>query len=196
MKDICPAWLACRSRSSHQRRQTQSRQDFLGECDHDHGEETRSLSLADLKGIKPEYISNIVVNRWKLSEESDEKYELLTMSSAGIERLDYNPPKQQSEGNPPKHQFSGKLEPADIKLSDAMATSAAALSNHMGKYDKSVEGLTRFHTLLGLEMGATMISDYKSVKNERVVLRVCWPECLIVYQSIDNTFPSNLGPDS
>ncbi|XP_078369689.1 uncharacterized protein LOC144653542 [Oculina patagonica] len=172
MKDICPAWLACRSRSSHQRRQTQSRQDFLGECDHDHGEETRSLSLADLKGIKPEYISNIVVNRWKLSEESDEKYELLTMSSAGIERLGYNPPKQQSEGNPPKHQFSGKLEAADIKLSDAMATSAAALSNHMGKYDKSVEGLTRFHTLLGLEMGATMISDYKSVKNERVVLRI------------------------
>lgn len=108
--------------------------------------ETRSLSLEDLKDTKPEYLSNIVVNRWKPSEKSDESYELLTMSSTEIDRLGPDP-------------FKGSLGPADIKLSDAMATSAAALSQHMGKYDNSVVGLTRFHTLLGLEMGASMISD-------------------------------------
>ena len=161
MQDICPAWLACCSRCNQQ---------------HDSGRRagTRSLSLADLRDTKPEYLSNMVVNRWKLSEESEEGYELLTMSSTGIVRLD------RTRGPDP---FRGKLGPADIKLSDAMATSAAALSHHMGKYGNSVEGLTRFHTLLGLEMGATMISDYRSVRDERIVFRVCCFTCLSVYRS-------------
>lgn len=127
-----------------------------------------------------------MVNRWKLSEESDENYELLTMSSRPSTWIDPSTGIELStaierfDRDPKKKQFEGQLEPANIKLSDAMATSAAALSQHMGKYDNSVEGLTRFHTLLGLEMGATMISDYKSVRNESVVLRVCWLEYLTV----------------
>ena len=72
------------------------------------------------------------------------------MSPSGIQRFD-----QQG-----KRQFEGKLEPKDVMLSEAMATSAAVLSSHMGKYEESVEaGLTRLHTILGLDMGATMISD-------------------------------------
>lgn len=139
MQDICPAWLACQSRCNQQHYVHDS-------LDDERRAETRSLSLEDLKDTKPEYLSNIVVNRWKPSEKSDESYELLTMSSTEIDRLGPDP-------------FKGSLGPADIKLSDAMATSAAALSQHMGKYDNSVVGLTRFHTLLGLEMGASMISD-------------------------------------
>ena len=99
--------------------------------------------------MKPEYISNIVVNRWKNNEKDKTNYTLLTMSPSGIQRFD-----QCGKG-----QFKGKLEPEDIMLSEAMATSAAALSKHMGKYEESVEGLTRLHTILGLHMGATMISD-------------------------------------
>ena len=160
MPDICPAWLACLLRCKQQH-------DDHDSLDDGRRAETRSLSLEDLKDTKPEYLSNIVVNRWKPSEKSDESYELLTMSSTGIDRLGPDP-------------FKGSLGPADIKLSDAMATSAAALSQHMGKYDNSVEGLTRFHTLLGLEMGATMISDYSAVKYERIVFRVCCFTCLSV----------------
>ena len=78
-------------------------------------------------------MSNIVVNRWQRDDKSEESYELLTMSPTGIERLD-----RKAHGKDP---FEGKLVPQDIKLSDAMATSAAALSTHMGKYDNSVEGL-------------------------------------------------------
>ncbi|KAL9981897.1 hypothetical protein ACROYT_G010660 [Oculina patagonica] len=132
-------------------------------------EEARPLTLADLKNMKPEYLANIVVNRWKKSEASQNSYELLTMSPTEIERIDRDPDKEQ---------FKGKLEPEDIKLSDAMATSAAALSTHMGKYDRSVKGLTRLHTILGLEMGATMISDVKSVKREGCTLRIFLP-CLV-----------------
>ena len=54
-----------------------------------------------------------------------------------------------------------------------MATSAVAISRHMGKYDTSIQGLTRLHTLLGLEMGAPMISDIQSVKKESVLWKVC-----------------------
>ena len=99
--------------------------------------------------MKPEYISNIVVNRWKNNEKDETNYTLLTMSPSGIQRFD-----QCGIG-----QFKGKLEPKDIMLSEAMAISAAALSKHMGKYEESIEGLTRLHTILGLEMGSTKISD-------------------------------------
>ena len=99
--------------------------------------------------MKPEYISNIVVNRWKNNEKDTTNYTLLTMSPSGIQRFD------QCE----KGQFKGKLEPEDIMLSEAMAISAAALSKHMGKYEESIEGLTRLHTIFGLEMGSTKISD-------------------------------------
>ena len=104
--------------------------------------------------MKPEYISNIVVNRWKNNEKDKTNYTLLTMSPSGIQRFDdYG-----------KGQFKGKLEPEDIMLSEAMAISAAALSKHMGKYEESIEGLTRLHTILGLEMGSTKISDSRHRK--------------------------------
>ena len=114
--------------------------------------------------MKPEYLSNIVANRW-MRDDSSDNYEILTMSPSVIERLD----RRSQE----KLQFEGKLEPEDVKLSNAMATSAAAISSHMGKYDTSIHGLTRLHTLLGLEMGATMISDIQTVKKESVQWKVC-----------------------
>ena len=123
----------------------------------------KPLNLKDLEGMKPEYLSNIVVNRW-MRDDSSDNYEILTMSPSVIERLD-----RRSK----EPQFEGKLKPEDVKLSNAMATSAAAISSHMGKYDTSIQGLTRLHTLLGLEMGAAMISDIQSVKKESVQWKVC-----------------------
>ena len=78
---------------------------------------TSPLTLADLKDTKPEYISNIVVNRWKNNKKDKTNYTLLTMSPSGIQRF----------GQCGKGQFKGKLEPEDIMLSEAMAISAAAL---------------------------------------------------------------------
>ena len=113
--------------------------------------------------MKPEYISNIVVNRWKNNEKDETNYTLLTMSPSGIQSFD------EESG---KGQFKGKLEPKDIKLSEAMAISAAALSKHMGKYEESIEGLTRLHTILGLEMGSTKISDSRHRKQSCVFKKV------------------------
>ena len=105
------------------------------------------------------------------NDDSDENYEILTMSPSVIERLDRRPEEKQ---------FKEKLEPEDVKLSAAMATSGAAISTHMGKYDRSPQGLTRFYTLLGLEMGATMISDIQAVQNESMLMKVCCLSTIII----------------
>ncbi|KAL9981893.1 hypothetical protein ACROYT_G010656 [Oculina patagonica] len=157
LQDVCPLWT-CLSLANK-----------AGE------DKTRPLTLADLKNMKPEYLANIVVNRWKKSEASQHSYELLTMSPTEIERIDRDPDKEQ---------FKGRLDPEVVKLSDAMATSAAALSTRMGKYDQSVKELSRLHTILGLEMGATMISDVKSVKRESCMMRIFLPCLLYVLRGL------------
>lgn len=120
------------------------------------------LTLGDLDGVKPQYLSNIVVNEWLLGETEEElRYELLVFSPTEIERLDRRPGQDQ---------FEGKLEPKDIKLSTAMATSAAAVARHMGAYEKSTESIKQLQIVLGLGMGASMISDREGVKKENC----CW----------------------
>ena len=123
------------------------------------------LTLRDLKGIKPEYLSNIVVNEWIINETGDnqEKYELLIMSPTKIERLD------RPEG---QEQFENKLDPGDIDLSAAMATSAAAVARHMGAYNQSAEGFKQLQTVLGLGMGSSTVSDNEALKRENGALRV------------------------
>ena len=123
------------------------------------------LTLRDFKGIKPEYLSNIVVNEWIINETDDnqEKYELLIMSPTKIERLD------RPEG---QEQFENKLDPGDIDLSAAMATSAAAVARHMGAYNQSAEGFKQLQTVLGLGMGSSMVSDNEALKRENSALRV------------------------
>ena len=98
------------------------------------------LTLRDLKGIKLEYLSNIVVNEWIINETDDnqEKYELLIMSPTKIERLLDRPEGQE--------RFENKLDQGDIDLSAAMATSAAAVARHMGAYNQSAEGFNSYRS--------------------------------------------------
>ena len=123
----------------------------------------RSLNLADLRDVEPEpepeYISNMTIHSWKEEEDSDSDDDLLTMSPTTIERLDRDP----STVDP----FKDKLRPQDIELSDAMATSAAAIS----RYDDNLE-VIRLSTILGLEMGATVISNLEAIKKERWLMKV------------------------
>ena len=85
------------------------------------------------------------------------------MSPTEIERLD------RPEG---QEQFENKLDPGDIDLSAAMATSAAAVARHMGAYDQSAEGFKQLQTVLGLGMGSSMVSDNEALKRESGALRV------------------------
>ena len=126
--------------------------------------ESGPLTSRDLEGIKPNYFSNIVVNEWCLNDlEHKEKYELLIMSPTEIERLD------RPEG---KEQFEDKLDPGDVDLSAAMATSAAAVAQNMGAYDEPLEGYQQLQTVLGLSMGSSMVSNVAALKRENYFLRV------------------------
>ena len=129
----------------------------------------RSLNLADLRDLKPEYISNMTIHSWKEEEDSDSDDDLLTMSPTTIERLDRDPTTIERLDRDPStvDPFKDKLRPRDIELSDAMATSAAAIS----RYDNNFEVL-RLSTILGLEMGATVISNLEAIKKERWLMKV------------------------
>ena len=134
----------------------------------------RSLNLADLGNLDPEYISNMTIHSWKKKGDSDSDDDLLTMSPTTIERLDRDPTTiERLDRDPstvdqsPDDPFKDKLRPQDIELSDAMATSAAAIS----RYDNNFEVL-RLSTILGLEMGATVISNLEAIKKEGWLMKV------------------------
>ena len=166
---FCPLWTCLKKNSSRKSRQHAEQQaDILGDHDPRANDpifegtepiEKRALNLGDLRGMEPEYISNMTVHNWKKNENSERDSDLLTMSPTTIERLDRD--------SSSFEQFKGKLEPRDVELSDAMATSAAAISG----YDSSLE-MIHLHTILGLEMGNTMISNFKAIKAESCCMKV------------------------
>ena len=84
----------------------------------------QDMTLDDLDEFTTTYIRCTTSNQWKRSPSPREAhYEVLTMSSQSIERLD----SRQSEG-----ELHGKLMPVDVYLSDVVATSASSLNYHMG----------------------------------------------------------------
>ena len=114
------------------------------------------LTLGDLgPDMVPQYISNVVVNKWSLDETERRIYELLVMSPTVIERLD-SPDGQE--------QFENKLYPEDIELSAAMATSAAAVALNMGAYESSTVGFKQLQVVLGLGMGSSLVSDVQTLR--------------------------------
>ena len=113
--------------------------------------------------MKPQYICNIVVNEWEASEQDAATFDLLTMTPTDIQRI---------TSEPGSSEFSEKLTPCDVQLSDAMATSAAAVSRNMGAYQESTKSVKHIQTILGLGMGASMISDLASEKREGSCVKV------------------------
>ena len=74
------------------------------------------------------------------------------MAPSGIERID---------NDSGKLQFENRLHPEDIKLSEAMATSAAAISYHMGQYEYKLASLQSIQIMLGLGFGKSQIAEPK-----------------------------------
>ena len=108
--------------------------------------------------MKPQYISNVVVNEWSLDEDEKHTYELLLMSPKVIERLD----RRESQV-----QFKHRLEPKDVKLSAAMATSAAAVARNMGAYENSTEAFKQLQVVLGMGMDSSWVSDTQTLHKRK-----------------------------
>ena len=53
--------------------------------------------------------------------------------------------------------FADKLKPEEIKLSSAMAMSAAAVSQHLGKNEDFERQFTHFFTAFGIEMATDIV---------------------------------------
>lgn len=67
--------------------------------------------------------------------------------------------------------FLDKLEPEEVRLSEAMAMSAAALSQHMGKKGGS-DVYTDLRIILGVAFGGTISSDPRRQRRQSVCLQV------------------------
>ena len=169
---MCPLWTCLRRKQKQQSCHRERRGNYESLKDDPANE--RSLNLADLGNLDPEYISNMTIHSWKKKGDSDSDDDLLKMSPTTIERLDRDPTTiERLDRDPstvdqsPDDPFKDKLRPQDIELSDAMATSAAAIS----RYDNNFEVL-RLSTILGLEMGATVISNFEEIKKEGWLMKV------------------------
>ena len=112
------------------------------------GKET--LTLKDLENIKPYYICNVLVDNWIYASYRNPRkaFTILTISPHLIERIDDDEYKDFDEHS---------IGPGDVRLSDAMATSGAVLSYHMGEY--SNEAALSVQMVLGVSMGKTWVSD-------------------------------------
>ena len=64
-------------------------------------------------------------------------------------------------------EFEGKLEPGDIKLSSAMAMSAAAISPYLGKHVERERQATHILTVLGMEMAANTVYNLEAERKEK-----------------------------
>ena len=169
---FCPLWTCLKRKQKQQSCHRERRGSYESLKDDPANE--RSLNLEDLGDIDPEYISNMTIHSWKKKGDSDSDDDLLTMSPTTIERLDRDPTTiERLDRDPstvdqsPDDPFKDKLRPQDIELSDAIATSAAAIS----RYDNNFEVL-RLSTILGLEMGATVISNLVAIKKEIWLMKV------------------------
>ena len=97
------------------------------------------------------------------------------MAPSGIERID------NFQGN---KQFENRLHPNDIKLSEAMATSAAAVSFHMGQYESEVDPVQSLQIIFGLGMGKSMVAEPQRCPGSTLVNLLCPLSLLLSSSSI------------
>ena len=113
------------------------------------------LTLRDLRHIQPLYVCNMLVDNWIYEDSSDPDvaFTVLTISPELIERIDDDDYKDFDEN---------MIGPSDIKLSDAMATSGAVVSYHMGGYKN--EAALSLQMMFGLTMGKSWLADKRLLK--------------------------------
>ena len=72
-------WTCLKRKQKRDSRHREQRGSFNYLADDIEPEKKRSLNLADLRGLEPEYISNMTIHSWKEEADSDTDDDLLTM---------------------------------------------------------------------------------------------------------------------
>ncbi|EDO40793.1 predicted protein [Nematostella vectensis] len=110
----------------------------------------RPVTFGDIEDVKPQLICNVTAHHWKRTEGDEHSYELLTIAPDVIERIDRCVEEAEFD--------STHISPHDVKLSVAMAASAAVVSYDLGKAQSINAGFRDLQILLGLGLGKRMIS--------------------------------------
>ena len=97
-----------------------------------------------------------MVNNWMYAGCTDPRksYTILTISPHQIERIDDDTSKDFDESS---------IGPADIRLSDAMATSGAVIAYSMGDYYNKAAFSAQM--MFGVSMGSALVSDKRLLKS-------------------------------
>ena len=123
------------------------------------------------------HITHYLKHKGKIN---DDNYPVLLLSNelwqfpfAGISVIDQQPKSTQNVEEFRTNclngkDFENKLKPNDIKLSSAMAMSAAALSPYLGKYKETEQTSTHILTLIGMEMAANLVYDMEGERTSGV----------------------------
>ena len=87
-------------------------------CRTKHDPMTHPLKMSDLRGVKPQYVSNVAVDYWRLnsSSQSTPPFAVVSLAPDTNQRID----------GPPDHTL--KLKPENVDQADAMVTSAAVMA--------------------------------------------------------------------
>ncbi|XP_078351132.1 uncharacterized protein LOC144635894 [Oculina patagonica] len=118
-------------------------------------EDNEELTLQDLAGVSPTFISNITVNDWQTSSEAKSSHQLMTFSSEGVKLIGSDV----ENGGMMSSDFTARFHPHHLRLSAAMAISGAAVSFNMGGYQSRLDMILDLFALLGIQMGDEMVCD-------------------------------------
>ena len=142
----------------------------------------QALKLDDFEDVSPTYIGCATINRWRRTLSPREAhYEVLTMTPDRIERLDRAPEDEE---------LHGKLMPMDLYLSDSAATSAAAIDHDMGGKQGDEAPFRDIKVMLGLSVGASVLTDKRHEEKRRFCIQVILSE-LKLFKNFSQNF-SNL----
>ena len=108
------------------------------------------------------------------------QYTLMTLTPTRIELIDEPCYKKAYYVGPTPEEFDVvdaqpfllMVNPNQISLAQAMATSAAALALDMGSYDSSLRSVGDLQAMLGLGMGDTVVSDLRTQEGKNCYWKV------------------------
>lgn len=128
------------------------------------------LSLQDLEGLSPTFISNITVNDWQIGNGAGSRHQLMAFSTDGAKLI----------GNDTEntgiaaHTFAACPHSRLMKLSVAMTLSGAAVSFDMGDdFQNGLDMVSDLFTLIGISLGDELVYGEHSEEELSCSEKVC-----------------------
>lgn len=108
------------------------------------------LTLQDLEGLSPTFISNITVNGWQIGSGAGSRHQLMSFSPEGAKLIG----KDVENRGAAAFEFKACPDSHLMKLSAAMTTSGAAVSFDMGEdYQNGLQMVSDLFSLVGIHLG-------------------------------------------